>query len=156
MSFADNLESPYIIKDITFPYLTLRSIGTIAAKYKKLLELNQAEKIKEEQLTPDQRVKYLAQANILDPCLEHIQDWAYTLVGSFTIATQSLVQSGKSAEEAEKILDTIASLDQVRDAAMETIRHPFRPSIRARLELEAKEKVEVKVDTEQEDAEKKQ
>ena len=154
MSFSDNLEAPYIVKDITFPYLTLRSIGVIASKYKKLLEQNQSEKIKEEALTPEQRVKYLAQSNILDPCLEHVQDWSYTLVGSFAIALQSLVQSGKSAEEAEKLLDSIGSIEAVRDAAMETIRHPYRPSVRAQLEAEAKAKAEVKPDV-KDDAEKK-
>ncbi len=134
-------DAPYTFNDVQYPILSLRSIGKLISLYRASEEKKVRETFEKEKLTVDQKARFLAMTAIPDPSIEHIYDWVFSAAGSVEAVRQSLIQSGNSVIDAEKIIDTFKKMEDVRTVAMEVIDHPLTSkNVKVRQEAEEKSK----------------
>jgi hypothetical protein len=147
--FLNAIDSPYSVKIgdkmYTFPKLTLRNIGKLASVVKAIRVKQLREVITEEQLTPEQKARFLALTASRDFTTWDVWDWSESIDGGLEVAKTSLMQSGISEDEAIKVVDSLTSA-QLLEVAMESCDHMNSPSRVAQRQLEAKN-AEKKEDT---------
>jgi len=140
---SDSIESPIIEGAMTFPKLTNRSIGIIAAKCQAAMVAKAKAQIAKEQASPEGKAALLLRYVVEDYTIEHVFDWARSIPGSQAICEQSLRQGGLPEAAAADVVDGLPAASW-KTVAMECVDHPNSPRRRAKAEAEwqAKTKAE--------------